>query len=416
MTSPIEDPQMLDARPTPLGPTSPELPAWADPTLFTASPQATEWGIFHAGKLAPMPLAEIVARVEAGPGVAQWHGGGERAEVVLVTRPESARPLAAVECPELQAAILRRDQQALSKARRKNGIVFYPLLAFTVLLDLGLHTFAILPAIFAMSTGAAHVEAWLTLNKLKSDPDKYLRGIAAQLRYAAWLTVSGVKHWCRTCAMLIIWLVIGCVEWFLPGPPGVGGEPGYIISAALVKSAIAAEPWRLLTATMLHGSIIHYIMNASAMFSLGLLLERGANRYLLTPVWLAGALAGSLLSWAGTSTTSVGASGGILAVFAFLLVMGQRRQSRLPPDFGSSLVRSLVMIAMLGLLAWGAIDNAAHLGGAIAGATIGYFVFRSDDGTLPLRDTSVLAAIGRIGDSLFVVAALFTMAKLLRII
>ena len=118
---------------------------------------------------------------------------------------------------------------------------------------------------------------------------------------------------------------------------------------------------------MLHGSVIHFLMNASTMFALGPLLERGAQRYLLTPVWLAGAVSGSLLSWMATPTTSVGASGGILAVFTFLLVMGRRRKDRLPPDFANSLIRSLVMIGMLGLLAWGVIDNAAHLGGAFFG-------------------------------------------------
>ena len=367
------------------------------------------------GEVEPVALAEIVSRITVGHRAEQWHGGHERLDVVFVTRPDATCPVAAVECPELRSAILYRDAQALKKTRNKNGFVFYPLLVLTIMLDIGLHTFAVLPAIFAMSSGAAHVEAWLTLNKLKADPEKYLHDVAAQLRYAVWLTMAGVKHWCRTCAMIFIWLVIGCVQAFLSGPRGIGGEPGYIAAAALVKNAVAAEPWRLLTATMLHGSVIHFIMNAGAMFSLGLLLERGAHRHLLTPVWLSGAVTGSLLSWAATPATSVGASGGILAVFAFLLVMGQRRKTRLPPDFASSLSRSLLMIAMLGLLAWGVIDNAAHLGGAVTGAVTGYWIFRDDDGMLPLRDSRALVVIGGIGDLLFAALAMLTIAKLLHV-
>lgn len=393
-----------------------EVPSWTDASLFPECEQPTRWGIFRNGAVEPVALAEIVSRITVGTGVEQWNGKGERPDIVFVTRPDSTRPVAAVECPELKAAILFRDAQSLKKERRKSGVLFYPLLALTILLDVGLHTFVVLPAIFAMTSGAGHVEAWLTLNKLRTQPDKYLRDIAAQLRYAVWLTMAGVKHWCRTCAMVFIWLAIGCVQAFLSGPPGSGGEPGYIASAALVKNAVATEPWRLVTSAMLHGSVIHFLMNASTMLALGPLLERGAQRYLLTPVWLAGAVSGSLLSWMATPTTSVGASGGILAVFTFLLVMGRRRKDRLPPDFASSLIRSLVMIGMLGLLAWGVIDNAAHLGGAIAGAMIGYFAFRNDDGTLPLCDTPALASVGRIADSIIVVVALFTAAKLLRVL
>ncbi len=394
----------------PGGALSQHVPTWKDPAFLPENPQSPQWGVLDKGALELVPLPEIISRIEAGPGVEQWHGGGERPEIIFVTAPYSTRPLAAVECPELQAAILKRDAERLGKERRKSGLLFYPLLLLTIVLDLGFGTFVVLPAIFAMTSGASHIEAWIKLNKLKADPEEYLRNISAQLRYAVWLTLSGVKHWTRTYWMVGIWAAIGGVQIFL-SPSGKPGAPGYL-SAALVKNMVAAEPWRLVTATMLHGSIIHFLMNASAMLSLGLLLERGAHRHLLAFVWLSGAIAGSLLSWAATPATSVGASGGILAVFCFLLVMGKRRQHHLPPDFASSLVRSLLMIGMLGLLAWGVIDNAAHLGGAIAGAAIGILVFRGADDPLPLPDSDLLTMIGRVADTLFVAIAIFTMYKL----
>jgi hypothetical protein len=70
------------------------------------------------------------------------------------------------------------------------------------------------------------------------------------------------------------------------------------------------------------------------------------------------------------------------------------------------------MIATLGVLARSAIDNAAHPGGALAGAAMGFWVFREDRGELPLPDSRPLQITGRIGDALFVVIALFTLAKL----
>jgi membrane associated rhomboid family serine protease len=386
-------------------------PRWIDPTLIPEFAETPQWGIFNNG-LQPMTLPDIIALIESGRGTEQWNGKGERPDVVYVARPDNSRPVPAVECPELRPAILKRDEAQLATERNKSGVIFYPLLLFTLLCEIYMRNIVLLPAIFAMSTGVSHIEAWRALKHLRSNPDGYLQDTAAKLRYAAWLSLAGSKF-SRTLALVAIWVVVYAVQYFMPSGAGKNAEPAYIAAAALVKSAVFSEPWRLFTATMLHGSIIHLLFNASTMLALGLLIERGAHRHLLAPVWLAGALAGSLLSWAATPTTSVGASGGILAVFSFLLIMGRRCRSQLPPDFGSSLTRSLLTIVMLGLLAWGVIDNAAHLGGAIAGAAIAHWIFRDGHSTLPLADTRPLLLVGRAAEITVAVIALVTLAKLL---
>jgi membrane associated rhomboid family serine protease len=386
-------------------------PRWMDPAVFPLLDMQPQWGIFHARKVEPMPLADIVSRIAAGPGEVLWHGNTAEPAVLMVTRPDNARPVMAAECVELQQAILKRDEEQLLKTRKRNALVFYPLLLFAVFLTAAGSKSAVIFAIFAVSTGGSHIEAWLALTRLRRAPQDYLRKTAAQLRYSAWLGIAGVKHWCRTCWMTGAWVLIGVAQLLVPAASLPDGAPRYL-AAALVKSAVLSEPWRLLTATMVHGSIIHLIMNAATMLSLGLLLERGAHRHLLSVVWLLGALSGSLFSWLLLPATSVGASGGILAVFGFLLVMAYRRKQHLPPDFLGTLIRSLLLIAMLGLLAWSAIDNAAHLGGAIAGAAVGYWVFREKCGELPLRDSRSLQIAGRSGDALFVLIVLFTLAKL----
>jgi membrane associated rhomboid family serine protease len=389
-------------------------PRWMDPAIFPEFAGEPQWGIFHKHEVEPTPLPEIISRISAGPGEVQWHGNTAEPDVLLVTRPDNVRPVVAAECVELQPAILQRDEQKLLMERKRNALVFYPLLLFAILLNNAASKFAVMCAVFAVSTGGAHIEAWLALNQLRRRPQGYLRNTAARLRYSAWLGLIGVKHWCRTCWMIGTWALIGGAQFFIPASSLPNGEPGYL-AAALIKSAVINEPWRLLTASMLHGSVIHLFMNAVTMLSLGMLLERGAHRHLLSVVWLSGALFGSLFSWALLPATSVGASGGILAVFCFLLVMTYRRKPLLPPDFLGALIRSLLMIAMLGLLAWSAIDNAGHLGGALAGAAMGYWVFREDRGELPLPDSRSLQIAGRIGDALFVAIALFTLAKLFRV-
>lgn len=367
------------------------------------------WGLYRDGVFTPMSVYELARLIESGIGEVQWNGGTARPEVVYVTRPDATRPVAAVECPELHAAILKRDEAALEKTRFRNGLLFYPLFAIAFLLAMAESVAALLPAVYAVITGAAHLESWLALHRLVADPRQYLRDCAARLRYASWLSLAN-KHWSRTSVLVGLWAVIYGIQLFVPGAQGA--EPGYVEAAALVKNRVADEAWRLLTAAMLHGSVLHALMNAMTMLSLGAVLERGVHRHLMLPVWLVGAVAGSLLSWAASAQTSVGASGGILAVLSFLLVMGWRCRDQLPPDFGGALARSVGMIVLLGLLAWDAIDNAAHLGGAIASATVAFGVLRPQT-ALPLADSLPLAIVGRLAEVIVVCAALFTIAKLL---
>jgi membrane associated rhomboid family serine protease len=188
-----------------------------------------------------------------------------------------------------------------------------------------------------------------------------------------------------------------------------------IPAAALVKPRVWSEPWRLLTGPMLHGSLMHILMNGLAMLGLGQVLERSASRHLVAPVWLAGALGGALASsilLPGQS--SVGASGGIMAMIGFLAVMGWRRKDLLPPGFGKSMVRSVLYIGMLGLLAWQIIDNAGHGGGLVAGALLALVIFPTEPGPLPLEDTPALVVSGWACAAIFVALAVFTGFKLVQ--
>ena len=82
---------------------------------------------------------------------------------------------------------------------------------------------------------------------------------------------------------------------------------------------------------------------------------------------IGGAVASQLLM---PDTASVGASGGILGLVGFLLVVGVRHRGSLPADFAKSIIRSVLFMAALGFLAKDYIDNAAHAGGFLVGCVI----------------------------------------------
>nr|WP_276510171.1 rhomboid family intramembrane serine protease [Longimicrobium terrae] len=132
--------------------------------------------------------------------------------------------------------------------------------------------------------------------------------------------------------------------------------------------------WLLLTAELMHGGPLHFILNFSALRSLGKSIEWRAPRGWVPLVFLVSALGASVASFVlPPDAQSVGASGGLMGMFGFLLVMAHRRRQHMPPGFLRSLVINIALIAGLGLVYYQYIDNAGHLGGIVAGAAIGFF-------------------------------------------
>lgn len=161
--------------------------------------------------------------------------------------------------------------------------------------------------------------------------------------------------------------VVGLVQAWLVLGPGQGQVRLDVAWAGLLKPL--NEWWRLLTAPLLHGSMLHLVMNGMAMLALAQLMERLAPRWWVGAVWLAGALAGGLASALWNVYPSVGASGGIVAMMAFVWMLGWRWQD---PALRTAMQQALLLTLGLGLLLSDLIDNAAHAGGLLAGLTLGW--------------------------------------------
>jgi membrane associated rhomboid family serine protease len=142
----------------------------------------------------------------------------------------------------------------------------------------------------------------------------------------------------------------------------------------LDKGAVATgEYWRLLTVTLLHGSLLHLAFNMYALYLAGPIVERwyGSTRFLL--IYLACAAAGSVGSFVfGGDAPSVGASGAIFGLFGVLLAASRLHH---PVDRQSRMLVSQLGMLILINIAFGfavrGIDNAAHLAGLAAGLWLG---------------------------------------------
>ncbi len=381
---------------------------WKNPELLPPAPALDVWSWLEGNESRPVTLEQLRERIAMSGGRTLWNGRSEIADVVLVARPASTRYVPATECRELAEALVARDEARLRKSRNLNAVL---LAAPGLFIALSVALANRVPWLFVM-LGTIQIsgmfQAEFARRRLLAAPDRYLAEQAARTRYGIWLMTTRNRRVSATLAMVVAWTILLAMTFLRSGV----SSNDQVLSVALVKSAIIAEPWRLITATLMHGSILHLFFNAGTMLSLGGLMERGVSRSLVAPVWLVAALVGSLASWLLLPAPSVGASGGIMGVFAFLLVMAWRRKSELPPGFYQSLLLSLGMIVMMGIFAWEIIDNAAHAGGAAAGALIGWWVFRADEGELPLPDSRGLVVLNWIAFAIIGAVALFMAAKL----
>jgi membrane associated rhomboid family serine protease len=194
----------------------------------------------------------------------------------------------------------------------------------------------------------------------------------------------------RSLGLVAIFVVIFVVQVLI-------GVDESVMRAGLVKSVTReGEYWRLITAPFMHASARHLLMNAYAAFFFGILVELYGGQWLLLPLFLASAIGGSVASLLLLSAASVGASGGLMGFLGFLLVAWLRRGRSLPKDFGIGLAKAIVPTAVIGLVAWRQIDNAAHLGGFLTGAVIGVACFLPSSGKLPLPSTSLTNRLDRV--------------------
>jgi membrane associated rhomboid family serine protease len=179
--------------------------------------------------------------------------------------------------------------------------------------------------------------------------------------------------------------------------------------------ATIGEPsWRWVTAAFVHVNALHIAMNMWVLAQIGVLAERAIGRGLFLAAYVLTGAAGNALGTAlaivrERPAISAGASGAIMGLFGvaavFAWLTGQRQIANL-------LAKNVLFVLVIGfaVTAGGAIavDNAAHVGGLVAGAIVGVGrvrrpreVSRATDALLIAASTSIVAvafALVRLGN------------------
>ncbi len=136
--------------------------------------------------------------------------------------------------------------------------------------------------------------------------------------------------------------------------------------------ATAGQPWRLLSATVLHAGALHLGFNMWALSSMGRIAERFYGNLPFLLLYLLCGLAGSLASlfFSAREAVSVGASGAIFGVAGAILAALLTKPHKLPPELVRSMRASLLLFVGYSLfmgLTTSFVDNAAHIGGLATG-------------------------------------------------
>jgi rhomboid protease GluP len=155
----------------------------------------------------------------------------------------------------------------------------------------------------------------------------------------------------------------------------LGGISGAILlrmGESLPFAYLLSQPWRLVMAVFLHGSLIHIGFNMMTLMNIGPMVEElyGSARYLFIFV-VTGAV--GFLTSSLVGNVSVGASGSLLGLVGVLIAVTGSRQSAGARMLRGQLISWVVSIAVLGFF-MPVVDNWAHGGGFLAGYLLGRLI------------------------------------------
>ncbi len=177
-----------------------------------------------------------------------------------------------------------------------------------------------------------------------------------------------------------VFLLTNLLVWYLTERLGGSRDIDVLIRCGAKVDGLVrlGQFWRLVTATFLHAGYAHMFINGLGLLVLGQTMERlyGSVRFVLIYV-LCGVAAG-LASLFMAHGVMVGASGAIFGIVGMLVTYGFRYRREIPGRyqamFGAGLLPLVGLNVGLGFII-PQIDNAAHIGGLIAGCMLG-LVFR----------------------------------------
>lgn len=360
--------------------TEQQAPVWARPEVFPAKPVTGVFGFQNTkGKrIAADSLKELKKLIENSK-----HG------VDLVWSPDSERLVSPEELTELRGVLVKRraawarnditDGRRLSlvmgvatfwagyAAYSNSGgdwgdVINAPTVAVTAIMLL---IFGLVP----------WYEGHKELRKTGKRDGMYWQKEIEDARFDSWLGQHLAPF---TLVLLLMMIVTVSAQWFGTGGIDWAGETVKKVGLLKQTSPDGDIWWRYLTAPLVHGNLVHWLMNFAGLKYLARRAEILARWPHMVMVFLISAFVGGMTTvYFMPNNPSVGASGGILGLLGFLLVFETLHKRLVPKSARKRLLAGVMMVALMGILGFSFIDNAAHAGGLLAGMAYALLVFPS---------------------------------------
>lgn len=167
-----------------------------------------------------------------------------------------------------------------------------------------------------------------------------------------------------TIALIAVTLAMFAVEFFM----GALNNTAMLVTlgAKEVVSITQGEWWRLITPIFLHGSFQHIIFNMLSLWIWGRYAELMQGRVRYAVVYFLSGIAGNVLSYALSTSVSVGASGAVFGLFGSFLYLRFFNKEIFNRVFGTQVV--VLVIANLAMSVFSpGIDLWGHAGGLVGG-------------------------------------------------
>lgn len=176
--------------------------------------------------------------------------------------------------------------------------------------------------------------------------------------------------------------------------PGIGTsvQNALLFWAPLLYPEIsgAFQPWRILTAALVHSGFWHIGLNMLALWMIGRNLEPLLGRGRFVTLYLLSAAGGSAaVALLAFGTPVVGASGAIFGLFGALMVIGRH--------LGADIAGIAIVLAInlaIGFLPGFNVSWQAHVGGLIVGALVAFIYTRTRGVRQRGRQIGMLVAVG----------------------
>lgn len=146
--------------------------------------------------------------------------------------------------------------------------------------------------------------------------------------------------------------------------------------------------WTLLTASYLHGGILHIFFNMMALLQLGpfVVQEYGSSRFVA--IYVLAGIAGFFLSYLAGVPFTLGASASICGLIGAIVFYGKSRGGFYGDAIYKQAMGWIVGLVIFGLLI-PAVNNWAHGGGIAAGVALGFLLRYNDKKSESMADRTL---------------------------